>query len=74
MKNRTADTEEDAEMLQLIADTRILPYARSYDLRFGSLYQDIFKTNKNVASYYESQKKNAEKRLATLIAAYEDMK
>ena len=74
MKSRTADTEEDAEMLQLIADTRILPYARSYDLRFGALYQDLFNKNKNVASYYEAQKNNAEKTLNKVIAAYEDMK
>ena len=74
MKSRTADTEEDAEMLQLIADTRILPYARSYDLRFGALYQDLFNKNKNVASYYEAQKNNAEKTLNKLIAAYEDMR
>ena len=46
--NRTADTESDAEMLQLIADTRILPYARSYQLQFGALYHEIFMTNKNV--------------------------
>ncbi|MBQ5389905.1 MAG: hypothetical protein IIU58_03260, partial [Clostridia bacterium] len=74
MKSRTADTADDAEMLQLIADTRILPYARSYDLRFGALIKDIFKTNKSVASYYEAQKNGAEKTLNKVIAAYEDMK
>ncbi len=74
MKSRTADTEIDAEMLQLIADTRILPYARSYDLRFGALYKDLFTSNKNVASYYEAQKKNAEKTLTKLIDTYEEMK
>lgn len=74
MKSRTADTADDAEMLQLIADTRILPYARSYELRFGALIKDIFKTNKSVASYYEAQKNNAEKTLEKVIAAYEDMK
>ena len=72
--NRTADTESDAEMLQLIANTRILPYARSYQLQFGALYHEIFLTNKNVASYYEAHKNYAEKTLEKVIVAYEDMK
>lgn len=74
MKNRVADSPDDAEMLQLIADTRTISFAYSYGMTFNNILKDLTSSNTEVASYHKSNQKAAEKALAKLVAQFEEMK
>lgn len=74
MKNRTADSPDDAEMLQLIADTRKISFAFSYSMALNNVIGDLINSGNEVASYYASQEKSAQKTLEKLIQSFEEMK
>lgn len=74
MKNRTADSPDDAEMLQLIADTRKISFAYSYSMDFNTVIADMIKGNTEIGSYYASKEKAANKNLEKLLKTFEDMK
>ena len=74
MKNRTADSPDDAEMLQIIADTRRISFAFSYSMSMNNILDSLSSGNQEVASYYRSQQKPAQKALEKLIKEFEEMK
>lgn len=71
MKSRTADSPDDAEMLQLIADTRTISFAHAYGLKFARILSDIGSSSQEAASYVQSNQKVAKKTLEKLIASVE---
>jgi hypothetical protein len=73
MKSRTADAPEDAEMLQLIADTRTIGTAYAYGLTFNNIIADVVGTSNEISSYLSKQERAASKALDKLIATFEDM-
>lgn len=73
MKSRTADSPDDAEMLQIIADTRTISFGYSYKMSLNNILGDIGTTNREVASYLKSAQKMAQKNLDKLIETYETM-
>lgn len=73
MKSRTADSPEDAEMLQLIADTRTIGTAYAYGLTFNNIISDVVGTNNEISSYMTKQEKAASKLLDKLLITFEDM-
>lgn len=71
MKSRTADSPDDAEMLQLIADTRTISFAHAYSLKFSGILNDVGTGSQEVASYIKSNEKMAQKTLDKLISKVE---
>jgi len=67
MKVRLAETESDAQMLQLIADTRTLGFAYAYSLTFRNLVADTIQGNQPFSSYYASNETVAEASLDKLL-------
>lgn len=74
MKSRLADAPDDAEMLQLIADTRMSSFGWAYELQFRNILGDIGNSTTGVASYYQRNQKAAEKNLEKLVKAFEKIK
>jgi len=76
LKARLADSPDDSEMLQLIADTRTISFAYSFNkLTFNNVISDCIANGNNrpVASYIKSSQKVAQKMLDNLIKDYESM-
>ncbi len=73
LKSRAADAPDDAEMLQLISDTRTIGFAYGYDLLMNNILGDILESTQEVASYYKSKEKAAGKSLEKMIANFEEM-
>ena len=71
MKARTADTEQDAEMLQLIADTRSISFAYSYGMAFNNILADLQSGTRETASYIKSSEKVAVKSLEKMIKTFD---
>lgn len=71
IKGRLADTPDDAEMLQIIADTRTLSFAYCYGLTFNNILGDLATSKSEVASYLEKSQKLATKSLEKLVSKYE---
>lgn len=71
LKARAADAPDDAEMLQIISDTRTIGFAYGYSLEMNNIVDNI--GNKGAASYYKSHQKVADKMLKKLVAKFEDM-
>jgi hypothetical protein len=67
MKVRMADTADDAEMLQLIADTRTIGFAYAYGLKFNNVIADVVEGKKEIASYVAKNEASAQKGLTKLI-------
>ena len=67
IKSRIADAPDDSEMLQLIADTRIIGFAYAYDLTYKNIVADCVQGNAQVASYLKQSQKIATKTLEKLI-------
>jgi ABC-type glycerol-3-phosphate transport system substrate-binding protein len=72
MKARTADTEQDAEMLQLIADTRSISFAYSYGMSFNNILSDLGSGSRETASYIKSTEKVAQKTLERMIKTFSE--
>ena len=73
VKTRLADSPDDAEMLQIIADTRTIGFAYFYSMSFNNIIGDLKNGKKELASYIEKGMKSATKNLDKLIAAFEGM-
>ena len=71
MKRRMADSPDDAEMLQIIADTRMTSFAYAYDLPFKNILGDLGASGTGVGSYYEKQQRSAVKLLDKMLANFE---
>ncbi len=67
MKARAADSADDAEMLQLIADTRTIAFSFTYNLQMNNILSDLGSSNKEVASYIKGQSKVTSKMLDNLL-------
>ena len=74
MKTRLADSPDDAEMLQLIADTRTTSFSYANSLTFKNILSDLESSSQGVASYFEKQTKIANKMLEKLVGNYEKLK
>ena len=74
MKTRLADSPDDAEMLQLIADTRTTSFSYANSLTFKNILSDLESSSQGVASYFEKQTKIANKMLEKLVKNYEKLK
>ena len=73
MKARIADEPDDAEMLQLLADTRTIGFAYAYELPGSNMIEDMLNNKTlNVASYLQKIEKNANKQLEKLLANFAD--
>ncbi len=74
MKARLADAPDDAEMLQIIADTRTTSFSFAYELPYRNILGDLGTSSEGVGSYYQKNVKVAEKNLERLITAFEKIK
>lgn len=73
MKARIADEPDDAEMLQLLADTRTIGFAYAYELPANNMIEDMLNNSTlAVASYLQKVEKNANKQLEKLLANFSD--
>ena len=73
MKARIADEPDDAEMLQLLADTRTIGFAYAYELPGNNMIEDLINNGSmGVASYLQKITKNAGKQLDKLLANFAD--
>lgn len=73
MKSRTADSPDDAEMLQIIADGRTISFGFSYGLTFNDVLRKLIVSNEELASYYQANQKAAQKILDKLIEDFNTM-
>lgn len=73
LKSRAADSADDTEMLQIIADTRTIGFAYGYGLQINNILGDILDNGQGAASYFKSKEKIAEKALNKMISNFEDM-
>ncbi|MBR4205160.1 MAG: hypothetical protein IKQ92_06760 [Clostridia bacterium] len=74
MKSRLADAPDDAEMLQIIADTRTTSFSFAYDLEFSNILGDLGKSSEGVGSYFQKSSKLATKKLEQLVKAFQRIK
>ena len=72
MKARIADAPDDAEMLQLIADTRTIGFAYAYELPGGNFVGDLIENSVGTASMLQKIEKQANKSLEKLLASFSD--
>ena len=70
LKSRLADNPDDAEMLQLIADSRTIAFAFAMKLTYDNLIKDVVLTNTETASYLQKSAKLAEKTLEGVVSGY----
>ncbi len=73
MKARAADSADDAEMLQLIADTRTIAFSFSYDLQMQNILSDLGTSTKEVASYIQSKSKVTAKALEKFLETMNEL-
>ena len=72
MKARIADSPDDAEMLQIIADGRTISFAMQYGLEFYNTLKELIVGRKEVASYYQGKAEAAQNKLDTLIESFDE--
>jgi hypothetical protein len=60
MKTKLADSPDDAEMLQIIADTREFIFEKFYVLEHHELFLDLIDESKEPASYFASTERVAQ--------------
>ena len=73
LKARIADSPDDSEMMQLIADTRAISFSQNYGLTFNNIIADCVLGTNNVASYFKSGEKAATKSLEKMIDKFIEM-
>lgn len=73
LKSRAADSADDTEMLQIIADTRTIGFAYGYDLQMKNILGDILDNGQGAASYFKSKERVAEKAVHKMVTSFEDM-
>lgn len=74
MKSRLSDSPDDAEMLQLIADTRTTSFSFAYGLQYNNILGDLKSNDTGVSSYYQSKLKAADRLLEKTLADFEKIK
>lgn len=74
MKSRLADAPDDAEMLQIIADTRTTSFSFAYDLPYQNILGDLAANADGVGSYFQKNSRMADKSLERLIKAFNKIK
>ncbi|MBQ4590946.1 MAG: hypothetical protein IJB20_02840, partial [Clostridia bacterium] len=72
MKSRIADSPDDADMLQIIADGRTLSFAFQYGLTYNDTLRKLINTDEGVASYYQSNEKVAHTTLERLVQSFSE--
>ena len=73
MKARIADEPDDAEMLQLLSDTRTIGFAYAYELPGANFIEDMINNSSmEVASYLQKITKNANKQLDKLLSNFDE--
>lgn len=72
MKSRIADSPDDAEMLQIIADTRTICFSMQYGLEFFDVMRQLILSKDEVASFYQSHAKVAQKKLELLVDSFRE--
>ncbi len=72
MKARIADAPDDAEMLQLIAETRTIGFAYAFQLIGNDFLENMYSNSVGVASFLKKLEQKAEKGLAKLLDSYAD--
>ena len=72
LKSRLADEPDDAEMLQLIADTRTIGFAYAFQLIGNDFLENMYSNSVGVASFLKKLEQKAEKGLAKLLDSYAD--
>lgn len=70
LKSRLADSPDDSEMLQLIADTRTIGFVYGYQLPMHDLVENLTK-GVGAAALMQKSTKSAQKQLDKLIEAFE---
>ena len=73
LKARIADSPDDAEMMQIIADTRAISFAFTYTLAFRNLVADCVTGKYEVASYFKRGEKTARNALNNMVNKYLDL-
>lgn len=73
LKSRAADAPDDAEMLQIISDTRTIGFAYGYGLLMNNILGDLMNSNQEVASYFKSKEKASSKALEKMVMQFEEM-
>ncbi len=72
MKARIADSPDDAEMLQIIADGRTISFAMQYGLEYYNTLKELIVGRKEVTSYYQGKAEAAQGKLDTLIESFDE--
>lgn len=73
LKARIADSPDDAEMMQIIADTRAISFAFTYNLQFQNLVDDCVLGSYQPASYFKRAEKVADNILNKLVQKFIEM-
>jgi len=73
LKARISDSPDDAEMMQIISDTRAISFAFTYNLNFRNLVADCVLGKYQVASYFKRGEKVAKNALDVLVKKYTEM-
>ena len=70
LKSRLADNPDDAEMLQIIVDSRTIAFAFAMKLTYDNFIKDVVFNNQEVASYLQKSAKLAAKTLEGVVEGY----
>ncbi len=72
LKSRAADSVDDSEMLQLIADTRTIAFAHCFEMGMSNIFGEIGGSSQGAASYFQKREKAANKGIEKLLAAIDE--
>ena len=70
MKSRIADEPDDAEMLQLIRDTRTIGLAFAYDMHCKDIFDLVTENGGNVASTLAKYQKLGQKAVSIFLKSF----
>ena len=73
LKARISDSPDDAEMIQIIADTRALSFAYTFNMPFKNIIADCVLGSANVASYCAASERAARKTLERLLQKFDEI-
>ena len=73
LKARIADSPDDSEMMQIIADTRAISFAFTYNLSFQNVITDCVIYNVGPASYFKRNEKVAGSIINKLVDKFIEM-
>ena len=70
LKSRAADSADDSEMLQLIADSRTIAFAHCFEMMMSNIFGDIGTSGQGSSSYFASREKPVSKLINNLVNSY----